>query len=297
MKNRIVAASGAAFLLLAVLFVPAFKSSASVAYITLLNTWIQNGKIDNSPVGSMTPSTGAFTTVSAGTSYIGSTAFGAQGAYLAWNQGSGSGSSGGTNFVNNKGLGTGGFQWYNTSTSSIGTLLLTLDQGGNLNASGDIYSNTAGTSGSGTFHGSLTGNVNGNLTGSVTGNATTATYLATAIPGQCPGGQAPIGIDHSGNALSCISYVATGSERYLANYSTCNTGLTSTDGSCTGSVSFTAYSDTGYIISSQMASTGGAFIFMTVTGKSNNGFNYVLTCSYNCANPGSVAADIRIYHP
>jgi len=61
MKNR-AAALGAAFLLLAsVLFCPSVRVLASAAYTSLINVWLQNSKIDSTPIGQSVQASGQFT--------------------------------------------------------------------------------------------------------------------------------------------------------------------------------------------------------------------------------------------
>lgn len=62
-----------------------------------------------------------------------------QGPYFgAWNNLNGGG-LGETDFINQKGTGTGGFAFYNSSNSNIGTVLMYLDGSGNAKVTGTVY--------------------------------------------------------------------------------------------------------------------------------------------------------------
>ena len=112
-----------------------------------------------------------------------------QGAYLSWNRNVGSGK---TDFINNRGGGPGGFDWWNGTESSY-TQLMYLDSNGVLSAIGGFSGNAAtatklqtarsigitgsGASGSISFDG--TGNVNIPLTVATQATATNNTTIAT----------------------------------------------------------------------------------------------------------------------
>lgn len=179
--KKIAAASGVAFLLLAAIFVGA--QGAGLTKIE--SSWLRASMVDSSPIGSVAPSTGAFTTVSASSLMSnGSTVGAAQGGYVLWNITTGTGEM---DFVDNQGLGVGGFGWFNTSTGTPGDALMFLDDTGLLTAKIG-------------FHGSLTGNVTGNVTGNLTGNASTASALAST-PSNCGQGVNAIGVNANGNAI------------------------------------------------------------------------------------------------
>ncbi len=166
MKKKI-AACGAAFLLLAsMLLVPSVRVKASAAYTTIINMAILNSKIDATPIGQTTPSNGTFTTVN-GNSNLPTSNYYSQGSYLSFNL---SGGQGETEFINSRGEGSGGFRWYAATTSSIGSPIMTLSNGGALSS-----------------------------TGGYSGNASTATALA-ADPSDCSSPQYSRGINASGTA-------------------------------------------------------------------------------------------------
>jgi hypothetical protein len=133
-------------------------ASTKMTDLTIVNSTVSNSTINSTPVGATTPSTGKFTTVDA--AWLRSngstpTSYPAQGAYLTWNA-PGPAGFGGTALVNVKGGGTGGFEWYNSDGTSVGTLLGYLDPSGVFLVGGDIY---AGPSGNLTVHGTaFTGN-------------------------------------------------------------------------------------------------------------------------------------------
>jgi hypothetical protein len=60
----------------------------------------------------------------AATASLGGTQWGVQGAYIGWNYNTGTGFNGGTDFINSHGLGSGGFAWYDTASSSGATPVL-----------------------------------------------------------------------------------------------------------------------------------------------------------------------------
>lgn len=192
MKMR-TAAFGAAILLLASLLIPTVRLKAAASYNTLLNVYILNGHgIDNTPIGATTPNTGSFTTAQGsaygvfGTAGNGSQAFNSgQGAYIGWNV-SGSGF---TDLVNNYGAGVGGYRFFNTNTTGVGTQLLQIDAAGGLQTTGNI---TAGTGGTGTIAAST-----------FTGNANSANILF-AVPTNCGSTIPAYGISANGNAL-CVA--------------------------------------------------------------------------------------------
>lgn len=272
MKKR-TAAYGAAFLLFAGLFlIPSVRVKASAVIAKA--------------VKSQATTWGLF-----GTAANGSTALdGGQGAYVTWNV-SGSGF---TDFVNNYGGGVGGYRWFNTSDTTVGTQLLQLDAAGGLQTTGNI---TAGTSGAGSVTATnFIGNVNGNLNG----NANTASQFLSA-PTQCGSGKAATGVAVNGNANCTSSAVLQGSQQGLVNITLCSSGLTSTDGNCTGTINssngMVAFADTNYAITDSVYNSGAAFLYLTITSKSNNAFNYILTCTFNCSVVTTPTADFILYHP
>lgn len=114
---------------------------------------IVNSTVDSTPIGATTPSTVYSSWVMAG-AYTGSTLPG-QGAYLQWNYPAGL--YGGTDFINGRGLGVGGWSFFNaTESGTIGSPVAQIDGSGNVTAA--------------SFIGPVTGNVTGNVIGTVTGN-------------------------------------------------------------------------------------------------------------------------------
>jgi hypothetical protein len=188
---------------------------------------------------------------------------------MTWN-GPGPAGFGGSVFVNVKGLGAGGFEWYNGDGSSVGTLLGYLDSSGNYTAGGDLY---AGGSGTATVHGSQ-----------FTGNAATSTAAATAATAA------------TADTATTADHLSASFTRVLVNQSLC-TPPNSTDGGCTGSVNFTAFADTNYGALVQAKASTGAFVFTTITGKSSGSFTYANSCTFNCSSVGTVTADVWLYHP
>lgn len=79
------------------------------------------------------------------------------------------------------------------------------------------------------------------------------------------------------------------------NASICSSLSTSTDASCTGSISV-SQPDTSYTVQMQPFSSAGAFLAITITSKTTSSVGYVLTCTFNCASYGTIAADIRVHH-
>jgi hypothetical protein len=144
----------------------------------MTNLNIINSTINSSTVGAAHPSTGAFTTMNAFTSVttpytlqnvmvVSPPAFAlgpwspqggtTEGANISWDN---SGATGETDFINQRSVLGGGFNWYNTNGSTVGSPLMTLSGGGTLTTT--------------TFAGAFTGNVTGSLSGS----------LVTATTGQ-----------------------------------------------------------------------------------------------------------------
>lgn len=219
---------------------------AAAALTPLTSVAIRNSTIDSSPVGSSAPSTGRFNTLGV-VSNFGTSVGTTQGQYFAFNTAAGTGES---DFINQRGAGPGGFNWYNaTNTGAIGSPLMTLAPSGVLTTSagftttGGLVAPTAsiGTD-FGNLSGNVTGNVTGNLSGTVTGNlvgnASTATALA-ANPSDCPTGQAASGINAAG-VPTCV-YVA-----HTGNGSNCTTGGSSFS-TCTSTVTWeTPFPDNNY---------------------------------------------------
>jgi hypothetical protein len=69
--KKAAAALGAAFFFAALLFAPIVKTGASPVYTSLYRVAMTGSLIDSTPIGSTTPSTGAFTTASASGGFTG----------------------------------------------------------------------------------------------------------------------------------------------------------------------------------------------------------------------------------
>lgn len=291
MKKTLSAFVAAFLLLICLLAIPTVRLKAATAYTTLVDVHLLNSLLDATAIGATTPSTAVFTTATATTNFAGilkgrvlpndgSTcglvnvggpvnSFPCFGGYTTFGIVSGE-----VDWVDSPGANTAGFNWYETgSTTSPGTLVASLD------ASGNFHSNGSLSSGTGIF----------------TGNAATATALQNN-PTNCAGGTVSTGIATSGNANCTARPAITGSQVLLPTTALC-TPSTSTDASCTGSISFTAFSDTAYTVSATTYDTSGANLLFTMTGKFTGSISYTLTCTFNCGSFSGPAADIRIYHP
>jgi hypothetical protein len=100
--------------------------------------------------GGLTGTTGTFSGEVAASSLQarGNQAIGVQGAYLQWNR-SGTGGSGRTFLVNQKGLGTGGISFGEVTTGDVYTQNMLLDTTGNLTVVGSVTANSFSGNGSG----------------------------------------------------------------------------------------------------------------------------------------------------
>lgn len=185
---------------------------------TVTGQHIINSVIDSTPIGSTTPSTGAFSNISSqwsrvtlappSTSALNSMTMG-------WNATLGGGEA---DFVNNHGTGgVGGFKWYDIGTSlawNPATPLMTLTDSGVLASSGGFTTSgvvsatgglstsatvTAASMNASTFNGSLNGNA------SSSNIANIATSLAAA-PSQCGAAQVASGVRANG-AANCVPQV------------------------------------------------------------------------------------------
>jgi hypothetical protein len=175
------------------LLVAGFLAHSQGAGLTkIASAWFLSGMVDESPIGSVTPSTGAFTNI---TGPLGQTTQDpawssqlmsnggilnvTQGGYILWNiHGQGD-----MDFVDNFGLGLGGFGWFASTTTAPGTALMTLGADGQLDAIGGYL-------------------------GNLTGNASTATALA-ASPTNCGSNGIASGIAANGNAICNTSIPLT----------------------------------------------------------------------------------------
>jgi hypothetical protein len=137
--------------------------------------------------------------------------YGTQGMYLNWNISGGLGES---DFINNRGVGVGGFYWYNaTGSGTLGAPIMTLDAAGVLTPANGIN-----------------------------GIATTALQLAGA-PSQCGTGAVATGIQPNGDA-NCVQ--VGGSVQYAITSSVCTTG-SSTYSVCTTSLNWpTPFANANY---------------------------------------------------
>jgi hypothetical protein len=264
MKNRM-AAYGAAFLLLASLFlIPSVRSHASASFTTLLEVWVLDGKVDNSPIGGSVPSSGNFTSLISTSGFINATVGNltpAAGAFTSLS------STGG---AINGAIGLSAPNQANFTRISVRPIppARSLDR---------LRDRMAGT-----------------LTGSVVGNSATATAFDHS-PSTCTSGTVSTGIGSGGNSTCTARPAITGAQVNLPLQGLC-TPPTSTDGSCTGSISFASFGDTAYTVSATTYDTSGANLLFTITGKFTTSISYTLACTFNCSSFNGPAADIRIFH-
>lgn len=157
-----------------------------------------------------------------------------QGSYLNWNISGGLGES---DFVNNRGLGAGGYSWYNaTNAGVLGSPIMTLDATGVLSP------------------------ING-----INAIATTADQLA-GTPTACGAGSVSTGIQADGDSL-CVPVGA--SVQYAANLSPCTTAASSYS-TCNSTVSWpTPFSSTTYgVYCSGVGPTNGRAAIQGLTSQS-----------------------------
>lgn len=175
-----------------------FNTSAPTLLMTLSSTGVLT------PSGSFAgPLTGNVTGNASGTQLTYSNALingngtltltGSLGLNLGYNQTLGGGES---DFVNQQTGSTGGFAWYNTTTTALGTAIMKLTGAGVLTVNSVVANLT----------GNVTGNTAGTHTGAVVGNASTSTALAAA-PSTCAAGSYASGILASGAPASCPTQV------------------------------------------------------------------------------------------
>lgn len=228
----------AAIAALAVLF--SVAAHAVSGYTTLTSANIINSLINGTPIGGTTPAAATFTTIagssiSATTATFTSAAFsnigansiitgtlstssyglfagqvpttfggGASGLALGWNS---TGGQGETDFVDERGTGSGGFNWYNASGGSLGSPIMTLSSTGALTSAGNLFAPNISTSGNlnaanigvssllngaGSINigGDLTAGGSGNITGLLSANgglSSPYTYTSGATPSWFPG--------------------------------------------------------------------------------------------------------------
>lgn len=147
-----------------------------INYTNVYFEHLYNSLIDSTPIGSVTPSTGVFTSMQVTNAPSNTNV---QGSYYGWNE---TGGQGETDLYNNFGIGyVGGYRWYEVSPAGAKSEIASMDGSGNMTST--------------SFNGPLNG------------NATTATKAGalSATPSQCSGGT-PIstGIQANGNA-NCTS--------------------------------------------------------------------------------------------
>lgn len=162
--------------------------------VIITNSSVMSSTVDSSPIGSSAPSTGMFTGVGIN-NYSQSTA--SQGGYIQWNHAA----VGETDFVNNRGAGAGGFQWFNT-TGVPGSPLMTLNSAGTLSAVGG-------------FSGSLSGNASSATNATFATSAGSAGFASNAgalntAPLACGANAPAYGIQANGNAL-CLTSITVSS--------------------------------------------------------------------------------------
>lgn len=101
----------------------------------------------------------------------------------------------------------------------------------------------------------------------------------------------------AGDVAGQTSPCGGGTTQFLLNQNTC-TPPNSTDGMCTGSLAFgTSFADSGWGGWTQVTSSNGAFLYMGITSKSASGFNYFVTCTFNCSAVPQPTVDVVAYHP
>lgn len=185
--KKMLAASGAAFVLLAaILFVP-FKVGATSTYTTIYRTWMQGSKIDSTPIGQTTAAAGSFTSLSSDLTGVG----GAK-CYTSNDPGSNS-----LSLECTTADGITPAQKFVISGPKIGGVLYGLNEI-DLDATSLYWSGTA--------YGALQGNVTGNLTGNASGNAGTATATQNT-PSVCGSGFFSTGIASNFGAIcSAVSW-------------------------------------------------------------------------------------------
>lgn len=190
MKHRIKAAS----LLLIVFAVAAFGLTTLTSMI-IKNSQITNSTINSTQIGNTSPSTASFQSQMAANTAV---APNQQGAYLGWGQ-AGLGES---DFIDQRGTGSGGWYWYGANSSNqITAMPMSLDFAGNLSTASSVHSP----------------NLFGTLTGNVNGNALSANALANS-PSQCTMGvgQYIVGIQANGNANCYSAPPSLGSPGYFS---------------------------------------------------------------------------------
>lgn len=171
-----------------------------------------------------------------------------QGTYINWNLTVGGGES---DFVNSRGTGSGGFQWYNAqSDGTVGAPIMTLDQNGVLTPIGGLI-----------------------------GNVASATRLAST-PTQCPAGAVLTGIQQNGNA-NCTNFGA--SVQYAFATGLCTTG-NSTYSTCSGHVTWqAAFSNNNYTaVCMGLGPSDGRAMIQGITSQTTGGLNF------NIVTEGSV---------
>ncbi|KAA6459616.1 hypothetical protein DYQ86_15975 [Acidobacteria bacterium AB60] len=305
MRKRTAAIWAAFLLLVTILFAPIVRLHGSSVYTTVMGQWLYNSKVDATPIGQTSAAAGAFTALTANSAYV-----------------NGSSNHGGPSSVNastsqlmssfypalsgqradvdvwigedNTGGNNGVIQSTHTNGTAVYALLIQ-PYGGTTNfGSGTVTIPSLSSSA-----------ISGPLTGNVTGNASTASALA-ASPTNCSSPNYARGVNASGTAncaqpaASEISGLTTligaaGIQR-LNNYGLC-TPSTSTDAQCTGTVSFTGYSDANWGVNYSITESTGAQLSLVVTSKSSTSFAYALTCTFFCGSIAAPTGDFTIWHP
>jgi hypothetical protein len=177
-------------------------TSVAIRNSAMTSTSITASTLDSTPIGTSSAS-------SVRSSYFSSTATPPNPAaintsMMGWNRlGSGE-----TDFVNDYGTGSGGFNWFFTG-SDVGHTwaagVMGLSKVGNLAVAGTFSAGSTITAPS--FSGPLTGNVTGNLSGTVTGSLNGNASSASAFnhtPSSCGTGQVATGINSAGNSV-CVN--------------------------------------------------------------------------------------------
>jgi len=307
MKNKAVALVAAFFMLGSLLFAPVRKVAANT-YTKIVSVWILNSVIDSTPIGQTTPSSGAFSSFWVGNNALDSLPINVATTTPPSRRGItlGVDPTGDVTFwVSSLETSPGFFfkdSYLNTLFASITSAGFIGPLTGNVtgNLTGNVAGNLNGTVGastpaSGAFTSlSASSGYTGNVTGALTGNASTATQFAST-PANCAAGSSPTGIGISGTAQNC-NPTLYGTSRILANQAGC-TPSTSTDSFCTGSFSFTAFADAGYVITNTVNESTGAFLTLSANSKSAGSFNYTITCTFNCSSIATPTVDLYLVHP
>lgn len=185
-----------------------------------------------------------------------------QGEYIFWNV---TGGGGETDFINQKGAGAGGWNFYNATSSLLGPAVVHIDGAGNVTAN--------------SFIGSVSHAVQADHSSNTLGFATN--------PLGCPNGQAVNTVGFNGSPSVCVPVTpaATSAATFFTVGNVCPSGMSGTGAGsfCGGSVTYTALSlpamtnfNYNLICGYDTSNFGGNQILASVVtyGKTANGFSY-----------------------